>query len=153
MSLNKLIIKTQRYHLIVLFAILALLSLIYQPQHSISISRYQHYAIAIALLSAGYTGQALLNWQAVSTWTRFCYLATGAFFASVAIIFFFNPWLDYKVAVQTEERHNLRSIWIYSYMCLSLALSGIWLKLAHEETQKKRKSAKSVAERQDWRST
>ncbi|HEY9784131.1 MAG TPA: hypothetical protein V6D17_01930 [Candidatus Obscuribacterales bacterium] len=135
MSGRDIFLKTKRYHLVVLSAVLALLSLGTPIQQFVSIGRYQHYAIAIGLFSLGYIAQALYSWKEIGRWARISYFATGFFFMSVSVIFYLNPWLDYKVAVPTEEHDRFRNLLVAVYLVLSLALTCVWLKLAHEDNK------------------
>lgn len=145
MSLKELFNKTRRYHLLVPLAAAAAVTLMVQVQHLVSLGRYQHYALAIGLFALGYLLQAVYSWRDTPTWTRVSYIATGSFFMSVAIIFYQNPWLDFKVAVQTEDRERFRSLLVCIYLSLSFVLAAIWFKMIHEDSKLKKKHKQESA--------
>lgn len=101
--------------------------------------RYQHYAIAIFTFSLGYLLQIPLAWRQLSFWAKLSYGMTGVFFASVATVFWFNPWLDWKVAVQTEDKEQFRRTLMVSYLLFSLLVGVIWIKWFNEENKLKRR--------------
>lgn len=129
--------KTRRYNLVVLFALLSLLTVQIPVQHFVDLGRFQHYAIAVALFAFGYITQTIFSWRELSRWARFTYLITAVFFASLAIVFYYNPWLDFKMRLPSPEREVTRSFIIFTYLTLSVIMAGIWLKLAHEESKEK----------------
>lgn len=129
--------KTRRYNLVVLFAILSLVTVQIPVQHFVDLGRFQHYAIAVGLFAFGYVAQTIFSWKELSRWARFTYLITALFFGSMGMVFYYNPWLDFKMRLPSPEREATRSFIIYSYMTLSVIMGGIWLKLAHEESKEK----------------
>jgi hypothetical protein len=126
--------KTMRYHAIAFFGIVALATLFLPIQNWISLGRYQHYGIVIFIFGLGYVVQIAYAWTLLSKWTKISYLATGLFFTSVGLVFYANPWLDYKVAVQTEEKDRFRGFLVCFYVTFSLAIVGIWVKWLHEQS-------------------
>lgn len=129
--------KTRRYNLVVLFALLSLLTVQIPVQHFVDLGRFQHYAMAVALFAFGYIAQTIFSWRELSRWARFTYLITAVFFASLALVFYYNPWLDFKMRLPSPEREVTRSFIIFTYLTLSVIMAGIWLKLAHEESKEK----------------
>lgn len=130
--------ETRRYHLVILFALLSVGVWLTPVQHMISIGRFQHYAMAVFLFSCGYFVQAGFSWKELSKLARFSYIATGLFFASVAAVFFQNPWLIDRAAVASEEKMQMRTTMLISYMVVSIMLGIVWLKVAYDEAMEKR---------------
>lgn len=129
--------RTTRYRFIILFAIFAIVALNTHIQQWVSIGRYQHYGIGIIIFGIGYLLESLFSWKKLTKWTRISYFATSGFFISVGVVFFNNPWLDAKVAVQTEHHDRLRTILIGFYLVYSVVLTLIWVKLACEDGRNK----------------
>ncbi|HEY9758660.1 MAG TPA: hypothetical protein V6C97_26070 [Oculatellaceae cyanobacterium] len=106
---------------------LAGLTMLVPLQRFISLGRYQHYGISIFLFGLGYGLHCLWNWRALIGWSRACYLATAAFFCSVGIIFWANPWMDSRTGVATDEQNLLRQLYIGVYLVLGFLLVATWL--------------------------
>lgn len=130
--------ETRRYHLVILFALLSIAVWLTPVQHIISIGRFQHYALAIFLFSCGYFIQSAFSWKELSRLARFSYCATGLFFASVALVFYQNPWLVDRAAVAGEEKLQMRTAMMLTYMSVSIMLGIVWLKVAYDEAVEKR---------------
>ncbi len=130
--------ETRRYHLVILFALLSIAVWLTPVQHMISIGRFQHYALAIFLFALGYFIQAAFSWKELSRLARFAYVATGLFFASVAFVFYQNPWLVDRAAVAGEDKLQMRTTMLLSYMSVSIMLGIVWLKVAYDEAMEKR---------------
>lgn len=129
--------RTSRYRFIILFAALAVVALTTHLQQWMTLGRYQHYGIGIVIFGIGYLVETLLSFKKLTKWTKISYIATSGFFISVGIVFYNNPWLDAKVAVQTEYHDRMRAILISFYLLYSLVLTAIWVKLAYEDGRKK----------------
>src|SRR5690606_22734862 len=100
---KKLWQASSRHIMVLLFAALALWVLQTPLQRFISLGRYQHYGIAISVFGLGYLAQTIFSWRRLKAWGIAAYTSTGIFFSSVGLVFYLNPWLDYKIAVQTPE--------------------------------------------------
>jgi hypothetical protein len=110
------------------------LSVIIPLQHYITLGRYQHYGIGIFLFGMGYGLHAIWTWRRQMLWPRVCYVYSALFFCSIGILFYGNPWLDWKVAIQTEERSFVRMIYLAVYLSLGIMLILIWL-VAYVQTR------------------
>ncbi len=132
--------ETRRYHLVILFALISIAFWLTPVQHIISIGRFQHYSLAICLFSCGYFIQSVFSWKELSKLARFSYVATGMFFASVALVFYQNPWLIDRAAIAGEEKLHLRTGMMLSYMTVSIMLGIVWLKVAYDEAKEKRRT-------------
>jgi hypothetical protein len=129
--------RSHRYRMVLLFSALALGIFMTPLQKSISLGRYQHYGMAIACFGMGYLSQFVWSFRTFSSHARAAYLATGLFFTSVGLTFYANPWLDYRMAVQTPEKEQLRQILVATYLFLATALASIWIRWIKEETRAK----------------
>ncbi len=61
------------------------------------------------------------------------YLSTGLFSLTVGITFFYNPWLDSKMAPQTTANEQMRRILMALYLLLSLYVGAIYARWIREE--------------------
>ncbi len=130
--------ETRRYHLVILFALISIVVWLTPLQHVVSLGRFQHYALAIFLFSCGYFIQSGFSWQELTNWGRLAYLSTGLFFASVALVFYQNPWLVDRAAVASEYQLAMRTYMLLSYMSVSIVLGIVWLKVAFDEAMERR---------------
>ncbi|MBA3855538.1 MAG: hypothetical protein C0507_01395 [Cyanobacteria bacterium PR.3.49] len=130
--------ETRRYHLVILFALLSVALWFTPVQHIISIGRFQHYSMAIFVFSCGYFIQSAFSWKELSNWGRLAYLLTGIFFTSVSIVFLQNPWLVDRASVASEDKLQMRTGMMLSYMTVSIVIGIVWLKVAYDEAMEKR---------------
>ncbi len=126
--------RLQRNFFIILFAAFALLLLNIPLQHFIALGRYQHYGMAFFLLGLGYFLHTIWLWSRTRFWARISYLMIGIFFCYVGQVFYANPWLDWKTAVQTEDKVQAREQ-IFSYFLCFVVLISIFLLLAARESR------------------
>jgi hypothetical protein len=131
--------RNRQSNVVLVFSIITVAIILIPIQHYVTLSRNQHYALAIATLGFGYLLQASLSWRNLSGWGRICHLTTGLFFASVAIVFAQNPWLDLKNGPLTDEQEMLRKLTVTSYAFLGLLISAMWLGLIFENAKAKGK--------------
>ena len=96
-------------------------------QHYITLGRYQHYGMGLFLFGLGYAMQFIWTWRKQTFWSRLCYACTGAFFCTVGLLFYMNPWLDWKTSAQTEDKWMLRTIFMGFYLLLGFFLLLLWL--------------------------
>jgi hypothetical protein len=141
--------ETRRYHLVILFALLSVVLWLTPVQHVISIGRFQHYSMAIFVFSFGYFIQSVFSWKELTKWGRLAYLLTGAFFASVAMVFLQNPWLVDRASVASEDKLQMRTGMMLSYMTVSISIGIVWLKVAYDEAMEKRNKQRDQAKSQE----
>ncbi len=100
------VIKTQlRHQEINLVMFLAGLALFRIPlQHYFTLARYQHYGICLAVWAMGFVFQVIWSWKSLTKLGRASLLSTGIYLAAFALVFYYSPWLDTRMAVQTEEQ-------------------------------------------------
>lgn len=106
---------------------LAIIIFICPIQHYLSIGRYQHYGLAVFVWGMGYLLQTIWSWRKRRWWSRLSYLFGGTYLASLGMIFYANPWLDPKFAVQTSDQLILQFWMSRLYLVLLLPLLLVWL--------------------------
>ncbi len=118
-------VQHQEITLFMLFLAFCLLK--FPIQHHISIARFQHYGLCLYLWSLGYFFQLIWSWKHLTRKGRASLFSTGVYVGIFAIIFYSSPWLDVRMAVQTEEQDILRLV--YSAVCAGLGfiVAIIWL--------------------------
>ena len=129
--------STSRCRLILLFALIALIVLLVHLQDYVSISRFQHYGIALLIFGLGWLLESAWSFRKLSTWARMSYFSTCLFFLSVGLVFFNNSWLDRRVSVSTEETQKTERVLVISYLVFILYLAAVWTKWIKEETRTK----------------
>jgi hypothetical protein len=125
--------RSSRYRIVFACTVLAAIFLIMPLQRQFPMGRYQHYSFGIGLFGLGYILQLVVSWPSLPRWGRVSYLLTGIFFQVVAWVFWTNPWLDLKVAVQTAAKEQLRSKLLVEYLMSSLVIALCWLKWWSQE--------------------
>ncbi len=132
----KKILMSLARHIMVLSGGIAGLFVLFTPiQLHIPMGRFQHYGLAIACFGLGFLMQVLFSWKALGKWGRTSYMTSFAFFALVGLAFYLNPWLDYRVSIQTQENEATKGILIICYLFCSLAVVGSWIKWILEENK------------------
>jgi len=136
-SLLKKVYMSLARHFIVLAGGLIGLWLLFTPiQKYMPLGRFQHYGIAIISFGLGYFFQTFVSWKRLGKWGRISYITSFSFFVLVGLAFYLNPWLDYRVSIQTSENESTKGILIVCYLFCSLAVVGSWVKWILEENKK-----------------
>ncbi|MBS1996778.1 MAG: hypothetical protein JSS86_10725, partial [Cyanobacteria bacterium SZAS LIN-2] len=91
--------------------------------------------IAIGLFGLGYLLQTIWSYKEFSTWARRAYLSTGLFSLTVGLTFFYNPWLDTKVAPQSRGNEQMRPVLMTLYLLSSLYVGAIYARWIKEENK------------------
>lgn len=107
--------------------IMALGLLKFPLQKHITLARFQHYGLCMYVWSLGFFIQAIWSWRYLTIRGRLAMLSSGCYIGVFAMLFYSSPWLDVKMAVQTEEQNFLRMI--YALLCglLGFVVAVIWL--------------------------
>jgi transcriptional regulator with XRE-family HTH domain len=116
---------------------------VYRPMSIRDMERAQHYGIAISCFGIGYFFQTLVSWKRLGKWGRVSYITSFTFFALVGLAFYMNPWLDYRVSIQTSENEATKGILIVCYLFCSLAVVASWVKWILEEHKKEEVQAEN----------
>lgn len=124
--------------LVAIFAITALATLLIPLQHYVTLGRYQHYGLAIAIFGLGYVLQSIWSWKRLSKWARLSYLITGIFCVFVGDTFYANPWLDVRMSMRTQRQELFHYALIVLYLIGSLAIVATWVKWIREESRSKK---------------
>lgn len=101
------------------------------------LARYQHYGLAIFVWGLGHAVQAIWHWRTVGKWTRLGGICGGIYLTSLGLVFYANPWLDPRVAVQTETQENMRAFIGYGYTFLTIPLMLVWVESLTESYKRK----------------
>jgi hypothetical protein len=96
-------------------------------QHHFILSRFQHIGICMAVFALGYFLQTVWSWRSLTVIGRSCLLATGSFIGLFAWISYESPWLDARMAVQTEEQELLKLLYIFLFALLGSIIAIFWL--------------------------
>jgi hypothetical protein len=138
--------RTGRYRAVALCSAAALLLLCLPLQRYFPMGRFQHYSIGFAVFALGQLLQSALSWNSYSKWGRASLLATGVCYGAIALIFWTNPWLDYKVAVQTEGKERFRIQLIAEYLTCNALIFICWTKCWSQELKKKQLNQTAAAQ-------
>lgn len=84
-------------------------------QHHITLSRYQHWAIALYVWGAGFFLQAAWSWRRLSKVGRAALVSAGTYVLGSAMVLYANPWLDPSIALQTQDQESSR--FLFSLGC------------------------------------
>lgn len=111
-----------------LAALLAAFALRMFPlQHHVTMARFQHYGLCLYVWSLGFFLQVIWSWRSLTIRGRASLLATGFYIGLFGIIFYQSPWLDVRMAVQTEEEDYLRIFYILLCAFLGFVVFVLWL--------------------------
>jgi hypothetical protein len=107
--------------------ILAFAMLKFPLQHHIILARYQHYGICLYIWSLGFFLQTVWSWRKLTPKGRLCLLATGSYVGTFALIFYQSPWLDSRMAIQTDEQEAFRLVYTLICVLFGFLVSVTWL--------------------------
>jgi hypothetical protein len=107
--------------------LLAFALLKFPLQHYITLSRFQHYGICLYVWSLGFFLQTIWSWRRLTVRGRTCLLTTGYYVATLAMIFYQNPWLDTRMAVVTEEQELLKGLFVLICGLFGFIVAIIWV--------------------------
>jgi hypothetical protein len=63
------------------------------------------------------------------------YLSTSVFSLAVGLTFFYNPWLDTKMALQTRANEQMRPVLVALYLLFSLWVGAVYARWIKEENK------------------
>jgi Ca2+/Na+ antiporter len=129
--------KTSRHRFVLLFAMLAAGVYLTPLQKYMTLSRFQHWGMAIGLLGVGYLLQSIWSWNTFSRWARIAHLSSAFFWLVVGFTFYSNPWLDTRMSAGTHDTEISRSTLMIIYLVLFLYLGIVYAKWAREEDKVK----------------
>lgn len=108
-----------------------------------SLGRYQHYGLAIFVWGMGYILQLIWTWKFSGTWSRWSYILAGLYLTSLGLTLYANPWLEPRVALQTDIQVVLRFYISLFFMLFSIPTTIVWVMGLAEELREDRKKAKA----------
>ncbi len=141
--IKKVYMSLARHYIVLGGGLIGLALLFYPLQKHMALGRFQHYGIAISCFGIGYFFQTLVSWKRLGKWGRVSYITSFTFFVLVGLAFYMNPWLDYRVSIQTSENEATKGILIVCYLFCSLAVVASWVKWILEEHKKEEVQAEN----------
>jgi hypothetical protein len=115
------------------FCLVAIVIYFIPLQHYLSLGRYQHYGLAIFIWGWGYIVQAIWAWKLCGNWSRGSYILAGLYLTSLGITLYANPWLEPRVALQTDVQMVWRFYISLFFILLSIPTTIVWLMGLAEE--------------------
>lgn len=128
-------LRHQEISILMLVAAFCLLK--FPLQHYFVLSRFQHYGICMYVWTLGYLLQTVWSWRQLSRRGRACLISTAIYLGSFATIFYENPWLDTRMAVETEETGVQRIFYAGLSALLGFVVCVFWLAWMLEKLSKK----------------
>ena len=95
-------------------------------QHYVSMARYQHWGLAVFIFGLGYIIQLVWSWRHLGLWTRLSMFWSGLYISSAGMIFYANPWLDTRFAVETAGQEEFRQKLIYIFAGMTAPAILFW---------------------------
>lgn len=123
----------QQNFFVLLGPILATIIAAYPLQLYISLSRYQHYGLAVFAWGFCYVWHFIWYYKVTLPWARLCFLFTGIYLASAGFLFYLNPWLDVSADLITSQMRHVRLILGITYLALALPIFFTWYMSYQEE--------------------
>lgn len=96
-------------------------------QHHMILARFQHYGLCLYVWSLGFFFQTIWSWRYLTGIGRASLLSTGTYLAIFGFIFYESPWLDSRMAVQTEEQDLLRLAYAAAGALFGSIIVILWL--------------------------
>lgn len=118
---------------VLLGPILAVAISAFPLQLHMSLSRYQHYGLAIFAWGFCYIWQFIWYYRVTQFWTRLSFLLTGLYLASAGFLFYLNPWLDVSADLITSQMRTVRLILGFTYLAMTPPIFFVWFMSYLEE--------------------
>lgn len=130
--------KHIRHHELVVGAfILAIAVALFPLQHYMTLSRFQHYGLALGVWAFGFFVQMVVSWRRMGFFGHAYLGVASIYLAMFAHVIYTNPWLDPKVTLETttqaSSRHDLASLFIGLGMVLMCIYFGWTLEEARKD--------------------
>lgn len=124
--------QIQHQEILIMFILAAIATAVIPLQRYITLSRYQHWGLALFVLGLGHFLQLIWSWKHLKIWTRLALTWTGGFMATAGLVFYSNPWLDTRVAIASEAADEARPILAGIFAALAIPLVIFWVKSLQE---------------------
>ena len=131
--MQKFLLLLRRYFFLSLGPPAALAIICTPLQLSMSLSRYQHYGLAVFAWGLCYILQLIWSYKRTLPWSRLSYLVTGLYLSSAGMLFYCNPWLDVSADLITEGMRTVRRMLGITYALLALPICIIWYESYRQE--------------------
>lgn len=127
-----------RHQLVVVVSFALAIGLLFFPlQHYMTLARFQHYGICLAVWAAGFFLQTLVSWRRLGAWGRGYLGVSTLYMALFAGVLYTNPWLDPRVQLETDVQGSLRGEFATVMFVFTVILSGTWLMWDREERNRR----------------
>lgn len=120
--------QIRHLELLMLMMLLAGAVRLFPLQHHISLSRYQHWAIALYVWGIGFFIQAAWSWKRLSKIGKASLVAAGVYVLSSAAALYSNPWLDSSISLQFAEQESTRFVISLSCCAGGLLVGLLWIR-------------------------
>lgn len=120
--------QVRHLELLMLMMLLAGAIRIFPLQHHISLSRYQHWGIALYVWGIGFFIQAAWSWRRLSNIGKASLVAAGVYVLSSATVLYSNPWLDTSISLQLAEQEGTRFAFSVSCGAVGLLVGLLWIR-------------------------
>ncbi|MBY0358638.1 MAG: hypothetical protein K2W82_11600 [Candidatus Obscuribacterales bacterium] len=137
---------TKHVEIVLSSTIFAIVLLFIPLQHSMTLSRFQHYSISLFVWSAGFLIQSVLSWRVLDKWGRLCLLSTGLYSLFLSGALYSNPWLDPRIQIQTSEQEALRQLHFAGWTTVGVILAVFWTIWGVDELNLRNKPKKDSKE-------
>lgn len=136
-SLIRLLRANLRHQLVVVISFVFAVGLFFFPlQHYMTLARFQHYGICLAVWAVGFLLQTLVSWRRLGPWGRAYLGVSTLYMALFAGVLYTNPWLDPRVQLETNIQGSLRHEFACVFLVLGIILSGTWKMWDTEEKRR-----------------
>ncbi len=125
--------KLYNHWFIILGLVVTIMILSFPLQHHITLSRFQHYGIALYGVVFGYLLQLFSSWRKTGGWSRSALAASVIYYGALATVFLLNSWLDGTVTLESEEQIAVRRYLAAGFGIISFPLGFTWLRAWAEE--------------------
>jgi hypothetical protein len=109
-------------------------------QHYIELSRFQHYAIGIFCIAAGFLLQTALSWRYYSLSGRLAMISSTLYLTAFGLVCFHNPWLDPNFDLQTQYQETTRPMFGGGFLVAGFICSFFWATWMNEGNKAKKKA-------------
>ena len=120
--------QIRHLEVLILTMLIAVAIRLYPLQHHMTLSRYQHWGIALYIWGLGFYIQAIWSWRQLTGRGRIALLASGTYVSALAMMLYTNPWLDTTVSLQTSEQEDSRFFISVGFALAAVVVGILWLR-------------------------
>lgn len=109
-------------------------------QHYIELSRFQHYAIGIFCIAAGFLLQTAVSWRHYSLRGRLSMISSMLYLTAFGMVCFTNPWLDPNFDLQTQRQESTRPMFGGAFLVAGFICSFFWASWMTEQNRARKQA-------------